>query len=68
LKTYLGITSGLLFSFLLTIQGANAAGFYLSEYGTPGSTGTAGVANPTNNFGTDYQVRLSISPVVALPW
>jgi len=32
------------------VQGA---GFYLSEIGTPGSLGTAGVANPTNTFGAD---------------
>ena len=34
----------------LTAQGA---GFYLSEVGTPGSLGTAGVANPTNTWGAD---------------
>lgn len=32
------------------VQGA---GFYLSEVGTPGSLGTAGVANTTNTFGAD---------------
>ena len=30
-----------------------AAGFYLSEVGTPGSLGTAGVANPVNTFTAD---------------
>lgn len=30
-----------------------AAGFYLSEVGTPGSLGTGGVANPTNTVGAD---------------
>jgi long-subunit fatty acid transport protein len=30
-----------------------AAGFYLSEVGTPHSLGTAGVANPTNVIGAD---------------
>jgi long-chain fatty acid transport protein len=30
-----------------------AAGFYLSEVGTPGSLGTAGVANPVNTFSAD---------------
>lgn len=30
-----------------------AAAFYISEIGTPGSLGTAGVANTTNNFGPD---------------
>jgi long-chain fatty acid transport protein len=34
-------------------QPAFAGGFYVSEVGTPGSLGTAGVANPTNNFGAD---------------
>jgi long-chain fatty acid transport protein len=29
------------------------AGFYLSEVGTPGSLGTAGVANPTNTYTAD---------------
>lgn len=32
---------------------AHAAGFYLSEVGSPGSLGTAGVANPTNTLGPD---------------
>ena len=32
---------------------ASAAGFYLTEIGTPGSLGTAGVANPTNTWGAD---------------
>lgn len=32
---------------------ALAAGFYLTEVGTPGSLGTAGAANPTNTFGAD---------------
>ena len=32
---------------------ANAAGFYVSEIGTPGSLGTGGAANTTNNFGAD---------------
>lgn len=30
-----------------------AAAFYISEIGSPGSLGTAGVANTTNNFGAD---------------
>ena len=30
-----------------------AAGFYLSEVGTPGSLGTAGVANPVNTYNAD---------------
>jgi len=34
-------------------QTAGAGGFYVSELGTPGSLGTAGVANVTNNFGVD---------------
>lgn len=38
---------------LLVTQYAGAAGFYLSEVGTPGSLGTAGVANPTNTFTAD---------------
>jgi len=53
MKVRLGIMYGLVFSLLLGMQAANAAGFYLSEYGTPASTGTAGVANVTNNFGAD---------------
>ena len=32
---------------------AHGAGFYLSEVGTPGSLGTAGVANPTNTRSAD---------------
>ncbi len=38
---------------LLVSQSASAAGFYISEVGTPLSLGTAGVANPTNNIGAD---------------
>lgn len=49
------IVSGFAFSLmlLLSAQTANAAGFYLSEQGTPGSMGTAGVANVTNTFTAD---------------
>ena len=32
---------------------AGAAGFYISEIGTPGSLGTAGVANPVNRVSAD---------------
>lgn len=32
---------------------ALGAGFYLPEFGSPASLGTAGVANVTNNFGAD---------------
>ncbi len=39
--------------FLLLSEHAIAGGLYLSELGTPGSTGTAGVANPTNTFTAD---------------
>jgi long-chain fatty acid transport protein len=38
---------------LLATQSALAAGFYISEIGTPLSLGTAGVANPTNTIGAD---------------
>ena len=38
---------------LLGSTQVHAAGFYLSEVGTPGSVGTAGVANPTNTFTAD---------------
>jgi long-chain fatty acid transport protein len=38
---------------LLSSSTADAAGFYLSEVGTPASLGTAGAANVTNNFGPD---------------
>ena len=38
---------------LLASQSACAAGFYISEVGTPLSLGTAGVANPTNNISAD---------------
>ena len=37
---------------LLTVS-AQAAGFYISEVGTPGSLGTAGVANPVNTLSAD---------------
>ena len=38
---------------LLLTTSAQAAGFYISEVGTPGSLGTAGVANPVNTFSAD---------------
>ena len=40
----------ILFSVLPLAEGA---GFYITEIGTPGSLGTAGVANPTNTHGAD---------------
>jgi len=40
-------------SVLVMPQAASAAGFYLSEVGTPHSLGTAGVANTTNVIGAD---------------
>ncbi len=44
----------LIFVFLLFVSNSIfAAGFYISEIGTPGSLGTAGVANPVNNRGAD---------------
>jgi len=44
----------LIFVFLLLISNSIfAAGFYISEVGTPGSLGTAGVANTVNNQGAD---------------
>jgi len=38
---------------LLATQSVLAAGFYISEVGTPLSLGTAGMANPTNNISAD---------------
>lgn len=38
---------------MLATQSVLAAGFYISEVGTPLSLGTAGVANPTNTNGAD---------------
>jgi len=38
---------------LLAMQSVLAAGFYISEVGTPLSLGTAGAANPTNNISAD---------------
>ena len=37
----------------LWLPGGMAAGFYLSEIGTPTSIGTGGVANPTNTHHAD---------------
>lgn len=45
------ISSGVLL--LTASQAAVAAAFYISEVGTPGSLGTAGVGNPTNVSGAD---------------
>ena len=38
---------------LLLVQMAQAAGFYISEVGTPGSLGTAGVVNAVNTRSAD---------------
>ena len=38
---------------LLLTPFVQAAGFYISEVGTPGSLGTAGVANPVNTKTAD---------------
>ena len=38
---------------MLASTTGHAAGFYLSEVGTPASLGTGGAANVTNNFGPD---------------
>ena len=55
MKMRFRIVFGLAFSsmLLLAAQSANAAGFYLSEQGTPASVGTAGVANVTNTSTAD---------------
>ena len=41
------------FTALSLAQPIGAAGFYISEIGTPGSLGTAGVANPVNRITAD---------------
>ena len=38
---------------MLAVQSVQAAGFYISEVGTPGSLGTAGVVNPVNTSTSD---------------
>jgi len=38
---------------MMATQSVLAAGFYISEVGTPASIGTAGVANPTNTISAD---------------
>ena len=50
-KGFLGVF--LIVIFGLFSQRVFAGGFYLPEVGSPGSVGTAGVANVVNNFGTD---------------
>ena len=47
------IIAGFVFSMFFGIQVAQAAGFHLNEFGTPSSTGMAGVAKVTNNFSAD---------------
>ena len=56
MKRYLTrVIPGLLVTcaFFAGVQPLYAAGFYITEIGTPGSLGTAGAANPTNNLGAD---------------
>jgi len=50
---YTTLTGIAALSALFFSQTALAAGFYLAEVGSPGSLGTAGVANVTNNKGAD---------------
>lgn len=38
---------------MLFVSQLHAGGFYVSELGTPGSLGTGGAANTTNNIGAD---------------
>jgi long-chain fatty acid transport protein len=47
----LALSFGLIVS--AAASNAEAAGFYITEVGTPGSVGTAGVINPTNDHGPD---------------
>jgi long-chain fatty acid transport protein len=71
--------------FLITIflglsQNSYGGGFYLPEVGSPGSVGTAGVANVVNNFGTDsaltnpagmtglYRDQVLFGNQVLIPW
>ncbi len=71
--------------FLITIflglsQNSYGGGFYLPEVGSPGSVGTAGVANVVNNFGTDsaltnpagmtglYSDQVLFGNQVLIPW
>ncbi len=51
----LRLTRALLATGLLSLitPSVQAAGFYISEVGTPGSLGTAGVANPVNTISAD---------------
>jgi len=53
LKAHMRIIAGFVFSMFFGIQVAQAAGFHLNEFGTPSSTGMAGVAKVTNNFSAD---------------
>ena len=55
IKTRLKLQLSVFFVFILMMfnQNSFAGGFYLPEVGSPGSVGTAGVANVVNNFGTD---------------
>lgn len=60
------LTTTLFASALLATMPARGAGFYLSEIGSPGSVGTAGVANPVNDFGAD-SVWSNPAGMVGLP-
>jgi len=48
-RAFIGCTALL----VTNVNVTRAAGFYISEVGTPGSLGTAGVANPVNTFTAD---------------
>lgn len=52
-KAVLAMCAGLIATVSGGVGNALGAGFYLPEVGSPASLGTAGVANPTNNYSAD---------------
>ena len=50
---YMAIRALLGFAAFSLAQSVTAAGFYISEIGTPNSLRTAGVANPVNRISAD---------------
>ena len=53
IKPYIALAAFLAGAAMLAVEQSMAAGFYLTQIGTPLSIGTVGVANTVNNYGAD---------------
>ncbi len=61
LSAFFTLTAVCIVSLIFGVHQCLAAGFYLFEVGTPGSLGTAGVANPVNTYTADKGEELTVN-------